>query len=184
MVVDLYPGVNGSNPSYIVAFGNKLLFAADDGNAVGNELFVSNGTAAGTQVLKDIVTGSGSSNPSNLVVFGNKVVFIAFDTAAGYELFITDGTSAGTNLIVDLHSGLSTGVFSTLFNVNDTFIFFTGNNGTSGHRLFRTDGTSSGTFMVKECEPLDNYVMFRGLVYFSADDGKLIKDIFIYGRAV
>ncbi|BBH39037.1 hypothetical protein myaer102_15570 [Microcystis viridis NIES-102] len=66
LVKDINPG--SSNPYDLTAVGNTLFFAASDG-VNGRELWKSDGTAAGTVLVKDINPGSGfytSSNPRYL----------------------------------------------------------------------------------------------------------------------
>ena len=46
-VKDIWPGAGGSDPGEFRALGDKLLFAADDGQH-GRELWISDGTEAGT----------------------------------------------------------------------------------------------------------------------------------------
>ncbi|WP_413467324.1 ELWxxDGT repeat protein [Pleurocapsa sp. FMAR1] len=47
---------------------------ANDGEN-GRELWVSDGTTEGTQLVKDINPGGDGSNPSNLTEFNNKLYF-------------------------------------------------------------------------------------------------------------
>ena len=93
---------------------NKLYFAANDGQN-GMELWTSDGTTAGTSLLKDIVSGSGSSSPEQLKVCGDKFYFIAKDPAntSRKALFVSNGTSAGTIKLVTLSSNLS-GIMTTV----------------------------------------------------------------------
>jgi ELWxxDGT repeat protein len=65
MVLDINTTLLASNPSEFVAIGSTAYFAADDG-VNGIELWKSDGTAAGTTLVKDINPGSAASNPSNL----------------------------------------------------------------------------------------------------------------------
>jgi ELWxxDGT repeat protein len=46
--------------------GSTLIFAASD-NYTGSEIWKSDGTAAGTVQIKDIVPGSSGSDPDDLV---------------------------------------------------------------------------------------------------------------------
>jgi ELWxxDGT repeat protein len=83
-------------------FGGLLYFSADDGES-GSELWKTDGTAAGTELVTDIFPGlysedagvANSSSPRGLTVSGGKLFFMAED-AEGVRLFQTDGSAAGT----------------------------------------------------------------------------------------
>src|SRR6478735_7823853 len=56
---DLFTGLDGSShfnssfPHFFTQLGNKIIFEASDG-ASGRELWITDGTTGGTQLLKDI----------------------------------------------------------------------------------------------------------------------------------
>lgn len=79
-------------------------FAANDG-VNGYELWQSDGTAAGTVLLKDIKPGAGGSGPYLFRLLNGAMVFFANDGATGYELWKTDGTAAGTAQVKDMCPG-------------------------------------------------------------------------------
>ncbi len=54
-------GGGGSNPDFLTNFNGTLFFSASDG-INGNELWKTDGTAAGTVLVKDIRPGGGGSN--------------------------------------------------------------------------------------------------------------------------
>src|SRR5262245_12475307 len=58
LVKDIAPGVFpvGSNPRNLTALGSTVFFTADDGMD-GEELWKSDGTAAGTVLVKDVNPG-------------------------------------------------------------------------------------------------------------------------------
>src|SRR3712207_415264 len=85
----LYP----PSPEESEAFGNALLFAIEDG-IHGLELWRTDGTAAGTRLVKDICPGACSAGPSHLTVSNGLLFFTANDGAHGIELWRTDGTAA------------------------------------------------------------------------------------------
>lgn len=104
-------GGTGSNSfSYrikTVTVGNKLFFTANDGRS-GLELWVSDGTSAGTRQVKDIREGSASSiSPFNtsLTAAANQVFFWANDGITGNELWRSDGTFSGTQQVADIKLG-------------------------------------------------------------------------------
>jgi ELWxxDGT repeat protein len=86
------------------AVGTRLFFPArSKGN--GYELWVSDGTTAGTRLIKNIVYGGASSKPSDLTAAGSLLFFSARDGNHGRELWVTDGTTRGTRLVKDINPG-------------------------------------------------------------------------------
>jgi len=87
----------------IAVLGSEIFFPALD-DEVGRELFKTDGTTTGTQVVADIYPGAQSGigpREEQLVPFANLLWFRASTdgTAAGSRLWATDGTSAGTTPI-------------------------------------------------------------------------------------
>ena len=63
MVQDIFPGSTGSYPFDLTNVNGTVFFNANDG-VHGNELWESNGAAAGTFMVRDIAPGKTSCNPS------------------------------------------------------------------------------------------------------------------------
>ena len=166
-----------ANPTGLVSFNGKLYFGAGDG-LTGTELWVSDGTAAGTQLVLDINPGASSGFNGPLRQFGNKLVFAATTAAAGTELWQTDGTAGGTTMIRDLNPGPANGYNpgSSALIVYGSQILFAGNNGTSGSEPCVSDGTAAGTQVLKDIVPgIDssspsNFTAANGLVFFQGLD--------------
>jgi len=89
----------------LVPLGNRIVFALDDGSH-GFEPWVSDGTAEGTKMLRDISTGIDSSSPTAFVVADGLMYFVATDSEHGRELWQTDGTTEGTQLVADINPGV------------------------------------------------------------------------------
>jgi ELWxxDGT repeat protein/autotransporter-associated beta strand protein len=134
--------------------GGIAYFGANDGDT-GTELWRSNGTAAGTFLLKDIQQPnsgfSNGSNPRELTNVGGTLFFSAGNTAEGEELWKSNGTSTGTVLVRDINPGPSHSSPSFLTSFGGLLLFSaTDANGTE---LWRSDGTSAGTIRVKDIIP-------------------------------
>ncbi len=97
-------------PPLEAIMGDKLFFQFSTTNGLGNELYVSDGTAKGTKLLKDIASGTNSSNISHFATLGNRVFFSATQKGTGEEPWVSDGSAAGTQLLVDIVKGPSSSV--------------------------------------------------------------------------
>lgn len=116
-------GTNAANFSGFFTVGNRAFFIWDDGTS-GSELWVTDGTAAGTHLVKDIRSGTqgsaivvGSANRSDPIAVGNSLYFVADDGVHGSELWVSDGTLAGTELVIDSKPGIESGSPSWLTSI-------------------------------------------------------------------
>lgn len=166
---------NDSSPEELINFGGTLYFTANDGVA-GKELWRSDGTAAGTTIVKDIRSGAGDSTPGHLTDAGGALFFTANNGASGRELWKTDGTVAGTTLVRDIRSGVMGSYPNSLTSIGG-ILYFSANDGTSGVELWKSNGTVAGTAMVRNIRPLGegsypySFTNVGGMLYFSANDG-------------
>lgn len=140
----------------IINLNGKILFSANDG-ASGFELWKSDGTAAGTVLVKDINPGAGSSSPVRMIVVNNTLYFAATNGTSGIELWKSDGTTAGTVMVKDIRSGGLDSTPAWMTDVNGT-LFFRADNGVNGTEIWKSNGTEAGTVMVKDI----NYGLANG----------------------
>lgn len=124
----------------LTAVGNTLFLRATDG-VHGIELWRSDGTAAGTTLVKDILPGGDSASPATLT----NVQGILFFTAAG-AFWKSDGTAAGT---VTVRAGLAATEISRLGNR----LLIAGLDAEHGRELWQSDGTPAGTVLLKDVKP-------------------------------
>ena len=153
----------------------KILAANDGVN--GTELWKTDGTTAGTVLVKDINTMPGEgSRPHSFTEFNGAFYFHANDGTDNHELWKTDGTDAGTVLVKEINAEGSSNPYGiTVFN---GALYFSADDGMNGTELWETDGTTAGTVMVKDINPTSDsnsppygFIEFNGALYFSADDG-------------
>ncbi|MEP7374762.1 MAG: ELWxxDGT repeat protein [Chitinophagaceae bacterium] len=133
-----------STGDYFCVLNNVLYFNANDHAEQGVELWRTNGTPQGTQLVKDIYPGAGSSYPARLKTANGILFFNADDGEHGFELWKSNGQEKGTQLVKDLTPGPDAGYVSSLADAGGKLIFtlstYTGYAG-----LWVSDGTANGT---------------------------------------
>jgi len=171
--INTRPVQSSSSPQNLVDVGGTVFFTATTATS-GSALWKSDGTDAGTVMVKDINVG-GSSYSRLFANVDGTLYFRAFDATNGYELWKSDGTAAGTVMVKDIVVGSGSAFPNSLTNVNGT-LYFRANDGINGEELWKSDGTAAGTVMVKDIRagsgsssPRD-LTNVDGTLYFSAFD--------------
>jgi len=164
---------------YMAEYDGKLFFTADDGTH-GKELWATDGTEAGTALIKDINAGPVGSDCRKFYPSQGYLFFLATDEEHGEELWRTDGTSSGTQLVKDILPGPSGGIYTDVGLETDHYVwndilYFGAKEGEHGYEVWRSDGTEAGTWMLKDIwegpgSSFPRYfVEHEGRLYFSAD---------------
>ncbi|MBX7142881.1 MAG: hypothetical protein K1X79_00345 [Oligoflexia bacterium] len=160
LLADINPGSASSGPGRFVKAGNLVYFLATQA-ATGRELWVTDGSPAGTQIVKDLAAGVASSSIGALAPFlptGSATTELFFqlnDPILGSELWRSDGTMGGTTLVVDLNPGSNSGVeFNSALKSLPGKLFFRGRiSNQEGYELWMSDGSAGGTTLVKDILP-------------------------------
>lgn len=143
LVQDIHPGSSSSLNAFFaenaVVHNNILYFLADDG-VNGLEVWHTDGSIGGAQLLKNISAGSANSAFSEAQSIGNELFFIG---GSGNSLWKTDGTSQGTVFIQSFQ------IIRHLTVFNGSLYFSAGNNN-EGEELWRHNPVSGNTQMVKD----------------------------------
>ena len=139
--------------------GGSLYIAGYTGRMKKGGLWRSDGTAAGTQLVKHAVGWSArhggtacgvkgascakGSLPGELTAVGDKLFFRARDRQTGWELWVTDGTDRGTRRVKDIKPGPKGSSPHQLTRVGKALYF------TVAGDLWRSDGSAAGTQLVR-----------------------------------
>jgi ELWxxDGT repeat protein len=166
-LMDINPGAPSSIPDFFYVLNGLVIFQATDATH-GREYWKTNGTIAGTSILKDINPGPGNVNSAFTIPFSfafkGKAFFIANDGTHGDEIWFTNGTEDSTLLLKDIQSGAfaSTSILNAV-RIDNKF-FFTSTDIFSRFEMWTSDGTSAGTQLFKSFSPAD----FSGSPYIFA----------------
>jgi len=153
---DLFtPGTFTQPNSLLIAGGGRLWFAAYDSDH-GIELWSSDGTPAGTAMVKDIIPGPDSSSPAWLTFAGGRLFFSAADGVHGIELWQSDGTAAGTRMVQDIAAFASSSAPAYLTVAGDR-LYFSADDGPSGRELWSLPLSGPGG-----CQPSDTALCLGG----------------------
>lgn len=150
------------NPMPTVYKGKIFLF-------VNGELWLTDGTPSGMQVVKTFGPQAGS-RPHSLTDVNGELFFQI--GVIPTSLWKTNGTSAGTEAV-----GPGLRNVNEMINVNGT-VYFAGNDLQFNEELWKSDGTTEGTMMVvdittdpfapnQDSKP-HNFIEYNGALYFSA----------------
>jgi ELWxxDGT repeat protein len=145
---DINPTGN-SDPSYLIASGSSVFFAADFAWRKGA---LYKATATGVTKLASL--GSSQYNPVARYMTrlaSGRVVFNAMHPTAASELWSTDGTATGTGLLADIHRPRGTRDSAPIETISvGNKIFFLADDGSHGFELWVSNGTDAGTAMVHD----------------------------------
>lgn len=155
LLKDIYQGQLGSFPKSSVVLGDLILFSAesyDGASEYGTELWKTDGTTQGTQMVKDIYVGKRGSSPAIAIVWNGVAYLSAGSESSGQELWRSDGTEVGTYMVKEINEG-EDGSDVWDFAVMGDWLYFSAESSRGDRELWKTDGTESGTQLVKDILP-------------------------------
>jgi|GEM_PF-3926929 len=193
-------GRNGSfwktdgTPAGTIQYTSKVLFDGDGDSTAGRfyffgkdatagrELWVTDGTDAGTSLVKDITPGTAGTEGFGFMSFKGRAYFFAKTNTTGAELWVSDGTADGTHLLKDINPGPADCIRkdNVYFFIAGDHLCFVADDGVHGREFWKTDGTEAGTVLLKDIysgeiggnvNDLRSHIAIGKTVYFVADDG-------------
>ncbi len=174
----------GSLPHSMTVVGSNLFFLATD-DTHGTEVWVSNGSEAGTILLKDIYAGTEGTAPESLTAAGSWLYFSADDGSPhGLELWRSDGTPANTALVADIAPGpLSSSPQNLIYQPTGNQLYFAARDAATdqghGQELWFVPITAKGVTanpQMLEIAPgsassfPSSFAILGNTVYFAAQD--------------
>ena len=175
---------DGGNEAIVVnaSLTADLLPGTSVRESIGRELHRTDGTAAGTTLVKDIGFNS-SSNPDDLTASGGNLFFSADEVAGtGRELWVSDGTEAGTVALIDSLPGNDAygapldGAPQDLVDIGGTLLFTT-LDANRDREFWTSDGTSANTTLLTNINTATQSAEVQQLtesgtnLFFVANDG-------------
>ena len=147
-------------PQHVTVYNSKLYFFASDPVA-GQELYTSDGTDAGTVLVKDILPGIDNSLCGEIVVYNGLMYFTSYQLQ---EMWKSDGTNGGTQVV---KTNMFDHVWYTVFNNK---MYITSNTFAT---ILQSDGSGSGTVNATATNT-SNIIEFYGAdFHFTEYDGAL-----------
>jgi len=180
LVKDINPGSSDSvsiGAGLFTSINNTLLFVAKS-PLYGNELWRSDGTTSGTQLVKDMTPGKLGPSHQARLQFNNKLYFLSqgrFDLE-DEGLWVSDGTTTGTRLIKDTHPFNSNIGGSKKMAMLNNRILFRADGEDGREEPWVSDGSPSGTSLLKKVTPnnilseADGFKTIGNKTFFFAND--------------
>lgn len=155
-----------------VAAGPRRIFFVRQTVATGAELWTSDGTSAGTRLVKDLVPGPGGSGPQRLTWSNGRLWFFALG-----GLWTSNGTASGTRRIATV----GTGGVEAAGAVGSRLLYFAAATPGADLRLWSSDGTAAGTRSLGVTTPgnrlVDPFAIAGANAFFTRvkDDGQVFE---------
>ncbi|WP_218932796.1 ELWxxDGT repeat protein [Roseimaritima multifibrata] len=160
LVADIESGESGSSPygfGYPSQFGHdndRLYFSAYSATN-GYELWSTDGTSLGTQMVADLAPGTSESPPGNVIQNSSYFSGLAFvNDHIFFSTYETDTSESGTYVLKpsNLVTLLPDATANLLTEMNGMGYFVINQN-----ELWKTDGTVTGTQLVHDLSNLSNF---------------------------
>lgn len=159
----------------LVSTGSHVFFRGHDDSS-GSELWISDGTTAGTMRVKDIQPGPADSFPAQLTPSHELVFFTISDSLGGKRLWRSDGSVAGTLPVTDTVSNQSWPPVEDYISLFGNLLF-AGNSAITGTELWVGDGVTGHLHQVQDLWPGTGsgkpaqFTLVDDVIFFTANDG-------------
>lgn len=172
--------VGPSNPSELTEVDGKLFFSANDPVNTGRELWFSDGTELGTQLVQDTRTGSDingaplSGDPKELTSVNGKLFFSALDELNDRELWSSNPLDLpATAQVENINTGSQGADIRHVIPIGNR-TFFVANDGINGDAVWVADPVAGTVTLVADgsgsaTDEISGLTEFNGGVAFYND---------------
>jgi ELWxxDGT repeat protein len=199
LVKDIYAGTAPSpyspyepvpasgSPKELTAYNGKVYFAAT-APVYGTELWRTDGTAAGTVLVKDLLVEPYipdqplSGVPRNFRVVDNKLVFMGNASVEGVErVYASDGTGPGT---VDIGGATpakeyAPGIITSWAVANNVYCYATYSYAAGVGTVVERYGFNGSRSFSQQDDEVSELTPVNGALYFVADDGLNGRELWV-----
>jgi ELWxxDGT repeat protein len=162
--------------SDLVSLGAAAYFLGGTGGGTGREtgLWMTDGSPAGTRLVRSLLMPNADGAASELVVAGERLFFVAGNGGPGVYLWVSDGTAQGTRPLVPVVGSWFEPI--RLIPLDDQVFFMNYPSDPSAvTELWTSDGTESGTCRLRVFRNAERYSVgaltaCRGKLYFRGWD--------------
>ncbi len=169
VAADVGPGSAGSDPANLVVLRPGLLLFTASTVETGRELWATDGSPAGTRLVKDVSPGVwGLSPPGIWFAFNGRAFLATSDGVHGVEPWVSDGTEAGTHMLLDLDGASTSSGVQWIAVFGERVLIF------AGGGMWSTDGTTAGTLPIVAAGTLGDvrgFAQSGSVAYFTATAG-------------
>jgi ELWxxDGT repeat protein len=144
-------GVYYNKGALFLSAGTKSYFLADATPSSGEQVWVTDGTAAGTHQVTNIADTSGAS-PALLGLIGTSLIFADYASDNTMQLYLTDGTTAGTSTLSNFAQNQYGLVSDSIALNGKVYVALNSSLSCCQPDLWATDGTSAGTVRIDSNE--------------------------------
>jgi ELWxxDGT repeat protein len=173
--------------SQITVYDGALYFrAANYNSGTGEELWTSDGTTSGTEIVEDLNSGTDDGMLGTPTVYDGNLYFSGNNGSTGFELYRYDGSNVA--LVENICSSCFNGSSPEYLTVYDGNLYFNAiKDDGAGEELYRSNGLSA--MRVTDINAgsggsnPSELTVWNGRLYFQATDGSTGNELYVYDAA-
>lgn len=179
-VADILPGPNGSSPTSLAVYNNKLYFGAS--GPTGAPKLWQYDPISGVSLAPG--SSSQASNPDEMIAYNGNLYYRAFRSNIGIELWKFDGT---TQTPMEMFPGAGSSYPQHFIQYNGLLYFNANGTANQGTELWRFNGsgmpTEAARIYPNNGSSPEEFALFQNQLYFSAYDGAHGRELWRFNGA-